>query len=498
LHAGQSNVFRYAVALTSVALTLGVALLTWHYGIRHQFSMFLIVVAVIAWYCRAGPAILAVICSLLAYDYFFREPAYSFSVSPGDIPNYVLSVLFTLLVVWFGTVRRRTEDALRSSEKKYRELIDASPDAIFVFDGSGKWVLSNKAAARLRGCSENELIGLSLADTYVPAERNLVQERLERVKKLGVLRYERQFLRKNNEVVPVEISMSTAAGGQYQTVARDISERKRAEQILRERADLLDLTHDTVFVRNMNNVITYWNRGAEESYGWTLQDAVGQVSYELLRTIFPEPLDDINAKLLRTGRWEGELVHTTRNGARLVVASRWSLQRDERGNPSAILETNNDVTERKRLKTHCAKARPGLEEAQRIAHVGYWERDLETDLLTWSDESFRIFGLQPQKRRLEFAALQELIHPEDRHMIVGEATELIAGGARYDVEYRVIRPDGEVRIVHSQGEVLRRRSGPPSAHLRHYTRHHRSQTGGGDFAKNASRTRAPRTPNDDE
>jgi PAS domain S-box-containing protein len=141
----------------------------------------------------------------------------------------------------------------------------------------------------------------------------------------------------------------------------EVAERRRVEEILRERASLLDLTHDTVFVRDMRDVITYWNRGAEELYGWTSKEAVGQVTHELTRTIFPEPLDEINTKLLRTGRWEGELIHTKRDGTQVVVASRWSLQPDEQGNPRAILETNNDVTERKRAEEALRRSRDELE-----------------------------------------------------------------------------------------------------------------------------------------
>jgi PAS domain S-box-containing protein len=140
-----------------------------------------------------------------------------------------------------------------------------------------------------------------------------------------------------------------------------VAERRRAEEILRERASLLDLTHDTVFVRDMNDVITYWNRGAEELYGWTSQEAIGQVTHQLTRTIFPEPLDEINAKVLRTGRWEGELIHTTRDGMQVVVASRWSLQRDERSKPIAILETNNNITERKQAEEALRRSRDELE-----------------------------------------------------------------------------------------------------------------------------------------
>jgi PAS domain S-box-containing protein len=137
--------------------------------------------------------------------------------------------------------------------------------------------------------------------------------------------------------------------------------RRRMEEILRERANLLDLTHDTVFVRDMNDVITYWNRGAEELYGWTSEEALGRVTHQLTRTIFPEPLDQINAQLLRAGRWEGELIHTKRDGTRVVVATRWSLQRDEQGRPSAILETNNDVTERKEAEEAVRRSRDELE-----------------------------------------------------------------------------------------------------------------------------------------
>jgi len=138
--------------------------------------------------------------------------------------------------------------------------------------------------------------------------------------------------------------------------------RRRAESNLRQardqlqlevvertqQASLLNLTHDTIFVRDMNDVITYWNRGAQEMYGVTPEEAIGKRSHELLHTVFPASLEDINAELARTGRWDGELRHTKADGNTVIVASRWSLRRDEQNRPAAILETNNDITERKR------------------------------------------------------------------------------------------------------------------------------------------------------
>ena len=124
--------------------------------------------------------------------------------------------------------------------------------------------------------------------------------------------------------------------------------RRRVEAGLYEQAALLNLTHDAVFVMDMEGVIRYWNRGAEERYGWSAEKAVGKVVHDLLKTVFPRPLEEIKAELTRTGRWEAELMHTKKDGTQVAVASRWSLQRDRHGTPSAILETNNDISERKR------------------------------------------------------------------------------------------------------------------------------------------------------
>jgi PAS domain S-box-containing protein len=155
--------------------------------------------------------------------------------------------------------------------------------------------------------------------------------------------------------------------------------RKRANEVLREQASLLHLTHDTIFVRDRQNVITYWNRGAEQRYGWTSEEAVGKVSHQLAQTIFPAPLEAIDAELLRTGHWEGELIHTKRDGTQIVVASRWALQRDNSGNAVAILETNNDITARKRAEEELRTLNEELEQRviDRTAELDSINRELE-------------------------------------------------------------------------------------------------------------------------
>jgi PAS domain S-box-containing protein len=102
-----------------------------------------------------------------------------------------------------------------------------------------------------------------------------------------------------------------------------------------------------------------------------------------------------------------------------------------------------------------------LEEAQRVAQIGYRDRDFDTDRVTWSDEAYRIFGLTPQERKMTYAALSELIHPEDRAIVTQAIAEAVRGGPRYDVEYRVLRPGGERRVVHSQGDLMKDAAGRP-------------------------------------
>jgi PAS domain S-box-containing protein len=143
-----------------------------------------------------------------------------------------------------------------------------------------------------------------------------------------------------------------------------------ADMNLRKQAHLLDLTHDAIFVRGMNDSITYWNRGAAELYGWQPEVATGRNAHQLLRTIYPVPFDQIMQEVFRTGRWEGELVHTKRDGKQVTVSSRWSLQRDERMRPVAVLEINTDITAHIRAHEALQQTQAQLAHATRVTTLG--------------------------------------------------------------------------------------------------------------------------------
>ncbi|MGC2282733.1 MAG: PAS domain S-box protein [Candidatus Acidiferrales bacterium] len=120
-----------------------------------------------------------------------------------------------------------------------------------------------------------------------------------------------------------------------------------SEAHYRENAELLELTHDAIFVRNLKSGILYWNRGAEILYGWQAEEAYRKISHNLLQTVFPKSARNVDAEVLEKGYGEGELTHTRRDGSAVIVSSRQELRRGGEGNPLSILESNRDITHTK-------------------------------------------------------------------------------------------------------------------------------------------------------
>jgi PAS domain S-box-containing protein len=163
-----------------------------------------------------------------------------------------LSTLCTLRDV---TERRYAEEKLRKSEEKYRDLIEISPDAICVVDANGVCILGNRAGAELAGIPQEQLVGTPVIETYLPEERHLFRERLERLKTGGTLRFERKFVRKSGEIVPVEVSVTAIRGGYFQAILRDISERKRGEALLAGEKRILEMIATGVALREILNAL---------------------------------------------------------------------------------------------------------------------------------------------------------------------------------------------------------------------------------------------------
>ncbi|MFL6353046.1 MAG: PAS domain-containing sensor histidine kinase [Bryobacteraceae bacterium] len=144
-------------------------------------------------------------------------------------------------------------------------------------------------------------------------------------------------------------------------LANEIEGRKKMAAVLERQAGLLELAHDAILVRHLDGRILFWNRGAEQLYGWSKEEAKGCNKHELLKTVFPEPLEKIRQTLIDTGYWEGELRHAKRDGSVIMVSSRWVPRSlDDR---IEVLEINRDITEQKRSEKALFEKNIELEKA---------------------------------------------------------------------------------------------------------------------------------------
>ena len=153
----------------------------------------------------------------------------------------------------------------------------------------------------------------------------------------------------------------------------DITERKQAEQKIREQAALLDEATDAIFVQGLEHQILFWNKGAERMYGWTASEAIGQDAEQLLYRETSSDFVEIQAELMSKGEWQGELHQVSKAGKDLIAESRWTLVRNRRGNPKSVLVVNTDITEKKKLEVQFLRA-------QRLESIGALAGGIAHDL----------------------------------------------------------------------------------------------------------------------
>ena len=264
----------------------------------------------------------------------------------------------------------------------------------------------NPSAARIFGYTADEMIGKSisvLASPSRPREMEEILERVRRGERVDSLDTER--VRKDGRVIQISLTVSPIRDDRGRVVgaskiARDITAQKSMEAQMRAKsAQLEEFTHAlnlaSAMVRTLDGEILFWGQGLEALYGWSAEEAVGRNVDELLATGFSMPVDEIQAELLRSGEWQGELLHSRRDGQRLAVASRWALHRDAAGNPVSILESNRDISEANLARSMIAEREERLRSILETAPDAIITIDERGIIQSFSDSAARLFGYAP-------------------------------------------------------------------------------------------------------
>jgi PAS domain S-box-containing protein len=443
----------------------GLALITpicFHIGFRVTRTSFvyLILIALVSLLGSLSVSVVLSIVAVACLNYFFVPPIFGFRVDdPDDLVRLAVFLATSLLVAALTT-------KLRASEMRFRAFADHATDAFFVLDDHSTVIDVNRQACGSLGYSREELIGKHRSDFDVGLNDTSIQHLRQRIVAGQAITFESRHRRKDGTSFPVEVRVGQfeQGGRRLLCLVRDITERKQAEDELRASEarfrTFVDHAMDGFFLFDEHQALLEVNRQACESLGYSPEEMIGMRPRDFEPDLDQASLERIGERIKAGKTVTFETLHRRKDGTVFPVEVR--ARQFPLGARPFRLSVARDITDRKRAEEVLRESEAKLQEAQRVAHFGWWERDFTNNRVSLSDEVCRIFGLEPVDLPEWHARWLNLIHPEDRPRATEvAAAALLPGGPRYDVEYRVVRPDGAERIVHSQGDVTWDESGRP-------------------------------------
>ncbi|MFC0386021.1 PAS domain-containing protein [Muricoccus vinaceus] len=371
------------------------------------------------------------------------------------------------------TDRKRAELALAESEARLRHALDeiqavyaSAPIGLALLDRDLRYCHVNAALAAINGRPVAEHLGRMVVEVVpeiwqrVEPVLRAVLDRGEAVSgmpvsgRTGAAGNERHWLASyhpvrddEGEVRGVSVAVLPVRGEQHAAPGLATNEARLH--------DLLEtLDQATLMARDRSGTIRYWSGGCERLYGWTAKEAVGQVSHDLLGTVFPVTASEIEAALECDGEWSGDLRHRTRAGEEIVVAAHEVLRRNPDGTAALVIEALVDVTVQRRAERVLRESEERLRLAQEAAAIGVWEWDLATDVRHWSDRQFVLHGLDPAAAIASRGTWQATVHPDDLGRAENAIARALREGGELRMDYRVMLPGGDERWLAGRGIVL--------------------------------------------
>ena len=366
---------------------------------------------------------------------------------------------------------KRSEEALHRSAGRFRRLFEQASDAFFIHDfNNGKIVDANESACKHLGYTRDELLELNVSDIEIGDSPEAIVEKCNNVKKGSQVIVEGIHRRKDGSTFPVEISLGMLQDENpalLLAIARDTTERKKAREALQESEEkhrgLIEGLDDAIYRMSLpDGEYEYMSPAAWKVFGVSAEEfmenplIIGKLIHPDFTEYFKEKWADlIEHKVSPTYKYK---ILDPEGNERWIVQSNTGIF-DDSGNIIAIEGLCRDITKEVQAEKALRESEELHKEAQRVAHIGHWELNPEIGTPVWSDEIFRIFGLKPQEREPSFTDHETHLHPDDWPLLNKAVTLASTEGTPFDIIFRIVRPDGEIRWMHSVGTTTKDEKG---------------------------------------
>ncbi|MFT7461460.1 MAG: PAS domain S-box-containing protein, partial [Planctomycetota bacterium] len=381
------------------------------------------------------------------------------------------------------SILEQSHISLGKSEEQFRTLFESSRDALMLLNAEARVVDGNSAALKMFGYeSVDELISEEVSDRSPRLQPNgLESKTLSNKMTYDVLTHGSSFSewvyrRRDGTEFPAEVQLSRMEleGRPYfQAIIRDITERKQVEDALNDSEakyrTLFEQSADAILIIEGDRFIDC-NTATVKMLGYTSKKELlvthpSELSPDMQsdgRNSF-EKANEMISTALDQGSHRFEWDHKRRNGK--VFPVEVLLTAIPIGERNFLHVVWRDITERKRTDEALRKNEKRLRDAQRIAKMGFWEVDINAATTFWSDEIYAIFGVKPDAFKPNSSSITELIHADDREYVRMAIEASLHDDIPFNIDYRILRPDGDIRYIHTQGEVIRNEAGAPLRRL---------------------------------